>query len=66
MDRPAGNPVQTYDFQEPYLRCIFGLMGITDIRPIVVQGTLMNKPEQIEADTLKAIEEARKAAVAFA
>ena len=30
-----------------------------------IQGTLMNKPEKVEADTLKAIEEARRAAAEF-
>ena len=27
----AGTPTEQYDFQEPYLRAIFGMIGITDI-----------------------------------
>ena len=42
-----------------------GFMGITDIRPIAIQGTLTNKPEQVEADVRAVIEEARAAAQAF-
>jgi hypothetical protein len=27
----SGNPQETFDFQETYLRCIFGFIGFTDI-----------------------------------
>jgi FMN-dependent NADH-azoreductase len=62
----TGDPSQTFDFQEPYLRCIFGFIGFTDIRAIHIQGTLQNKPAQVEADTRKAIAEASDAAMEFA
>lgn len=62
----TGNPCETFDFQEPYLRAIFGFIGFTDIRAIHIQGTLQNKPEQVEADTRKAIAEASDAAMEFA
>ena len=62
----TGNPCETFDFQESYLRGIFGFIGFTDIRAIHIQGTLQNKPEQIEADTRKAIAEASDAAMEFA
>ena len=62
----TGNPCETFDFQETYLRCIFGFIGFTDIRAIHIQGTLQNKPEQVEADTRKAIAEASDAAMEFA
>jgi len=29
---PAGSPMAAYNFQEPYLRAIFGFMGVTDIQ----------------------------------
>lgn len=58
----TGNPCETFDFQETYLRCIFGFIGFADIRAILIQGTLQNKPEQVEADTRKAIAEATTAA----
>lgn len=32
----AGTPTAAFDFQEPYLRLIFGLLGLTDIRLIHV------------------------------
>ena len=62
----TGNPCETFDFQESYLRAIFGFIGFTDIRAIHIQGTLQNKPEQIAADTRKAIAEASDAAMEFA
>ena len=48
---PEGNPCETFDFQETYLRGIFGFIGFTDIRVIRIQGTMQNSPEQVEADT---------------
>jgi FMN-dependent NADH-azoreductase len=62
----TGNPLETFDFQETYLRSVFGFIGFTDIRTVLIQGTLQNKPEQIEADTRKAIAEASDAAMEFA
>jgi FMN-dependent NADH-azoreductase len=63
---PEGDPCKTFDFQETYLRGIFGFIGFTDIRAIRIQGTLQNGPEQVEADTRKAIAEAAAAAKEFA
>lgn len=50
---PAGTPMARYDFQEPYLRAIFGMIGITDIT-------------MIHAENLNAGEEARQQSVATA
>ena len=61
-----GNPCETFDFQETYLRGVFGFIGFTDICAIRIQGTMQNKPEQVEADTRKAIAEAATAAKEFA
>lgn len=36
-DYSMGNPFHTYDFQEPYLRAIFGFIGITDMHFINAQ-----------------------------
>ena len=60
-----GNPCETFDFQETYLRGIFGFIGFTDVRVIHIQGTLQNSPEQVEADSRKAIDEAVAAAKTF-
>jgi FMN-dependent NADH-azoreductase len=62
----SGNPLETFDYQETYLRCIFGFIGFTDIRTVAIQGTLQNKAEQVEADMRKAIAAAREAAHEFA
>ncbi|MBN2580988.1 MAG: NAD(P)H-dependent oxidoreductase [Pirellulales bacterium] len=52
---PAGDPRQTFDFQETYLRSIFGFIGFSDIRVIRIEGTLQDQPEQIEAAVRRAI-----------
>jgi FMN-dependent NADH-azoreductase len=62
----SGNPLESLDFQESYLRTIFGFIGFTDIRSVTIQGTLKNKPEQVEADLREAIGAARKIASDFA
>jgi FMN-dependent NADH-azoreductase len=36
-DYSRNSPMYLYDFQEPYLRSIFGFMGITDIQFISAQ-----------------------------
>ena len=38
-DYSANSPMKPYDFQEPYLRAIFGLIGITDVEFINVEPT---------------------------
>ncbi len=63
---PSGNPLETFDFQETYLRSIFGFIGFTDIRTVVIQGVLQKKPEQVEADMQHAIKLAQDAAGEFA
>ena len=34
----AGGPMHAYDFQEPYLRAIFGFIGITDVEVVSAEG----------------------------
>ncbi len=50
---PKDTPYYAYELQEPYLRLIFGFMGITDI-------------EVIHADNLMGGEETRTQAIAHA
>jgi FMN-dependent NADH-azoreductase len=38
-DYSPGSPMHAYDMQEPYLRAIFGFVGITDIEFVNVQPT---------------------------
>jgi FMN-dependent NADH-azoreductase len=59
----SGNPCETFDFQETYLRGIFGFIGFTDIRAIHIQGTMQSNAEQTAA---KAVAEAVAAAKDFA
>ncbi len=54
-DFRPGTPLAAYDFQEPYLRAIFGFIGITDITFVNVQGT------NTEGGRAQALAEARAA-----
>jgi FMN-dependent NADH-azoreductase len=60
-DYSEGSPYQPYDFQEPYLRAIFGFVGITDMHFINAQPMDVT-PEMREAAVEKGIEEARELA----
>ena len=62
----SGNPLETFDFQESYLRAIFGFIGFTDIRAVTIQGTQQNKHEQVEDDMQKAVVAVQDAAKEFA
>jgi FMN-dependent NADH-azoreductase len=61
-----GNPLETFDFQETYLRAVFGFIGFTDIRTILIEGTLQSPLEQLEAAAKRAVAEAGEAAKQFA
>ena len=60
-DYSPGGPMHAYDFQEPYLRTIFGFVGITDIQFVNVQPTDVNL-ELREAAMTHAIEVVREIA----
>lgn len=57
-------PFANYDYQEPYLRSIFGFIGITDIQFIHAQPMDIT-PEWREAAIVTAIEEAQILATSF-
>jgi FMN-dependent NADH-azoreductase len=40
----AGSPYAPYNFQEPYLRAIFGFLGITDIQFVVADSQNLGEP----------------------
>ena len=61
-----GNPLETYDFQESYLRVIFGFIGFTDVRAVTIQNTMQDKTEKFAADLRTAIAAAQDAAHEFA
>ncbi len=58
-DYSESSPFHVYDFQEPYLRAIFGFVGITDLHFINAQPTDVT-PELRENAIQAGIEEARK------
>ncbi len=57
-DYSEGSPFHAYDFQEPYLRAIFGFVGITDMHFINVQPMDITL-ELRESAIATAIEQAR-------
>lgn len=56
-----GSPFHPYDFQEPYLRTVFGFIGITDIQ-FINANTMDVTPELREANISNAVEEAKELA----
>jgi FMN-dependent NADH-azoreductase len=63
-DYSANSPIHALDFQEPYLRSIFGFVGITDIDFIRVQPT--DIPGLREGAVAAALVEAQRVAATFA
>jgi FMN-dependent NADH-azoreductase len=57
-DYSANSPLRAFDFLEPYLRSIFGFIGITDIHFINAQPMDIT-PEIRRQSLLRAIDEAR-------
>ena len=64
-DYGAGSPIEALDFQEPYLRAIFGFIGIEDITFINAQ-PLDIAPDLTTANVQEAKEEARQLAQSLA
>jgi FMN-dependent NADH-azoreductase len=61
-DYRPGSPFHSYDFQEPYLRTVFGFVGITDITFVVAQPMDAAGPTVAEAAIEKAMALAREKA----
>lgn len=61
-----GDERDPFDFQKPYLEAVLGLIGISDIRSVVVQPTLGGDPEVARQKLDESLEEARQAASDFA
>src|SRR5471030_2403365 len=40
---PPGSPMAAYNFQEPYLRIIFGFIGVTDVQFVAADGMNMGE-----------------------
>jgi len=58
-DYSPNSPIHAYDYLEPYLRAIFGYIGITDIHFINAQPMDIT-PQMRQAAVEKAIEEAKE------
>jgi FMN-dependent NADH-azoreductase len=63
-DYSEKSPFHAYDFQEPYLRAIFGFVGITDMYFITAQPMDIT-PQLRESAIAAAIEDARSLATDF-
>ena len=62
---PPGTDFAAFDLQKPYLELILGFMGLTDIRSVVVEPTLMDGPEAAAKSKAAAITQAREIAQSF-
>jgi FMN-dependent NADH-azoreductase len=62
---PAGSEAEAFDFQTKYVELIFGFMGITDVRSVVVEPTLQGGPEVAKTRVGEAIDRAKQMAVDF-
>ena len=61
---PPGTPGEGFDLQKRYLELVLGFIGFTDVRPILVEGTL-GKPEESEKSKAGAIAQAKSLAASF-
>lgn len=61
---PEDSEAAAMDFQKPYMRLLLGYIGITDVREIVVEGTLFG-PDVATASLEAAVAAARELAESF-
>lgn len=64
-DYRPGSPFHSYDFQEPYLRAVFGFVGITDITFVVAQPMDASGPAVMNGEIKNATAIARNIADSF-
>lgn len=50
----AGSPMGSYNFVEPYLRTIFGFLGVTDTHFVTAAGTAALRSGKVDRETLLA------------
>jgi len=62
---PEGSGAEAFDFQKKYLETILGFIGLTDIRSVVVQPTLMGGPDVAAEKQAEAVARARDLAKTF-
>ena len=61
----AGGESEAFDFQTKYLQLILGFMGLTDIKSVIVEPTLMGGPEVARTRRESALARAREMAKSF-
>jgi FMN-dependent NADH-azoreductase len=62
---PAGTPGEAFDLQKRYLELILGFIGLTDVRSVIVEPTLMAGPEGAAQKRAAAIAQAKELAKTF-
>lgn len=62
---PVGTELEAFDYQKKYLELILGFIGLTDIRSVTVEPTLMEGPEARARSKADAIDAAREIAKTF-
>jgi len=61
---PPGSDAEAFDLQTKYVELFLGFIGFTDVRRVIIEGTLAG-PEEATKSQTAAIEEARKIAATF-
>ena len=59
-----GSGAEAFDLQKPYLENWLGFIGVTDVKRIVVAGTL-EAPDAVKHSAAQAVEEAARVAAIF-
>jgi FMN-dependent NADH-azoreductase len=62
---PPGSPQEVFDHQKKYWEFILGFMGLSDIRSVFVEPTLLEGPEVAQKQKEEAVEKAKKIAQTF-
>ncbi|MHC4726789.1 MAG: FMN-dependent NADH-azoreductase [Planctomycetota bacterium] len=62
---PPGSEAEGLDLQTKYIELIFGFMGFTDIRSVVVEPTLQGGPDVGKAKRQEAVEKVKEMAEGF-
>jgi FMN-dependent NADH-azoreductase len=62
---PEGTDYAAMDMQTPYLKLILGFIGLTDLRWVIVEPTLMGGPDVAAQKTAAAAEKAKEMARSF-
>jgi FMN-dependent NADH-azoreductase len=62
---PEGTPDEAYDFQKKYLELILGFMGLTGVKSVVVEPTLMGGPDVAAKKQAEVVAKAKALAASF-